>query len=245
MIAGIANSLKSGAIVTIFYRGITLDPAIADVDKSVIRETGTLNAKAMWSRNTRSSPHEVRRQTPHLSSTPSKAREAIRALPQEPMTYACASFEDAAFYAKRGAGLPVVIAVEVPLENVAIDGKDFLYTVFQLWDRGGRRDHKPEVRYILDKLFGPALAKWFDQAAAESEQAARIGLCDLAADDLAAISAHYLNKIAIAGRYGTLFCSAFDLPAKVDSADILMVEDVVRTFSVPKRVVNLQTLIPG
>jgi hypothetical protein len=52
----------------------------------------------------------------------------------------------AAFYARRGEGLSVAVAVEVPLDNVALDGKDFPYIVFQLWDRGGHRDHKPEVR---------------------------------------------------------------------------------------------------
>ena len=227
-----------------FYRGITLDPAFANADKALIRETGRLNAKALWSGNTRSSPAEVRRLTPYLAATRSKVRESIRALSREPMTYACATFEDAAFYAKRSEGLPVVIAIEVPFENVAIDGKDFLYTVFQLWDRSGRRHHQPDVRYILDMLFGPAMVGWFDRAAEEIEQDARIGLCDLAVHDLAAISAHYVNEIAIAGRYNTLFRSAFDLPAKVDPADILAVEDVIGSFGMPEQVVNLQILIP-
>ena len=80
-------------------------------------------------------------------------------------------------------------------------------------------------------MYEPAMVDWFDRAAAETEQGARIGLCDLAAHDLAAVSAHYVNEIAIAGRYGTLFHSAFDLPAKVDPADVLAVEGVVESFS--------------
>jgi hypothetical protein len=95
------------------------------------------------------------RVTLHLVTALANVRDATDALPEESMPYAVASFEDAAFYAMCSAGLPAVIAVEVPIDNVAIDAKDFLCTVLQLWDRGGRRDHKPEVRYILDGLFGP------------------------------------------------------------------------------------------
>lgn len=92
------------------------------------------------------------------------------------------------------------------------------------------------------------MVEWFDQAAAEpgqTGQTARIGLCDLAAHDLAAISAHYVNEIAIVGRYGTLFRSAFDLPAKVDPADILAVEGVVGSFGRPEQVIDLRSLIPN
>ena len=60
------------------------------------------------------------------------------------------------------------------------------------------------------------------------------------------IAAHYVNEIAIAGPYGTLFHSAFDLPAKVDPADVLAVEDVVESFGIlPEQVIDLRSLNPG
>jgi hypothetical protein len=40
------------------------------------------------------------------------------------------------------------------LGEVIIDGKDFLYTVFQLWDRDGI-GHHDRVRAYLSTLFGP------------------------------------------------------------------------------------------
>jgi hypothetical protein len=58
-------------------------------------------------------------------------------LPQTPLTYACGDFEGAARYALRERGIPVVISFEITLEEVMIDGRDFLHTVFQLWARGG------------------------------------------------------------------------------------------------------------
>lgn len=159
------------------------------------------------------------------------------------MTYACASYEDAARYALRNEGLPAVIAIELPFEEVAIDGKDLLYTVFQLWDRS-QKHHLPQVREILNTVFGTATVKWFDLAASESAQAARIGLCDLAVHDLSAIQAHHANEIPLAGRYNTLFRSAFDLPTKVDAAAILSVEDVTQPLTSPGNMIDLRSLVP-
>ncbi|OAI30531.1 hypothetical protein A1351_22720 [Methylosinus sp. R-45379] len=241
MAANHAVGITSGKDMATFYRGITLDPATAAADKAAIWETGLLATKAFWG-NTRSSPEEVRRLTPQIAAAPSKVRETIRALPQEPMTYACAYFDDAARYATRKEGLPVVITIDLPLEEVAIDGKDFLYTVFQLWDRRDRQ-HLPEVREILGRIFGAATVAWFDRAASNTDTMARIGLCDLAVHDLAAITAHHANEIGLAGRYGTLFRSAFDLPAKVDPTAILAVDNVAGPISTPKRKINLHSLI--
>jgi hypothetical protein len=44
----------------------------------------------------------------------------------------------------------------------------------------------------------------------------RVGLCDLAVYDLAAIERHYVNRTDIAGRYGTVFRSSFAAPANLD-----------------------------
>ncbi|WP_442754279.1 hypothetical protein ACNHKD_14965 [Methylocystis sp. JAN1] len=228
--------------MAVFYRGITLDPATAEADKAAIKETGQLARKATWN-NTRAHPNEVRRITPPLASTPETARRAIRELPQEPMTYACASFDDAARYALRNEGLPAVIAVELPFEEVAIDGKDFLYTVFQLWDRS-QRHHLPQVRETLNAVFGTATVRWFDLAASQADQSVRIGLCDLAVHDLSAIQAHHANPMPLSGRYNTLFRSAFDLPMKVDAAAILSVEDVTQPIVPPGNLIELRSLVP-
>jgi hypothetical protein len=134
--------------------------------------------------------------------------------------------------------------LEAPLEGVAIDGKDFFYTVFQLWDRGGD-GHREDVRAKLAALFGPTILPWFDLAARERNQHARIGLCDLATFDLAAIEAHYSNAIRILGRSETRFCSAFALPATIDPASVVAVEGVpgATSFDRPTEVVDLRDIV--
>ncbi len=100
--------------MAVFHRGIALDPRSADADRAVIEESGRLAAKARWV-NKMPNPAEVRRMAADLAKSPASARDAIDALPQSPLTYACSRFEDAAFYARRGQGLPVVISFEAPL----------------------------------------------------------------------------------------------------------------------------------
>jgi hypothetical protein len=172
------------------------------------------------------SPALVRSRSSELARVPSKVRNEIGRLPQTPLTYACGDFEGAARYALRERGVPVVITFEIALEEVMIDGKDFLYTVFQLWDRDGT-SHRDRVRENLSTLFGPAMTGWFDRACRETDTMARIGLCDLAVHDLAAIDRHYANRTDIAGRHNRLFRSSFGLPASLDPAAILDMQEVV------------------
>jgi hypothetical protein len=67
---------------------------------------------------------------------------------------------------------------------------------------------------------------WFDRACWETDTIARIGLCDLAVHDLAAIERHYANRTDIAGRNDRVFRSTFALPASLDPAAILDIQDV-------------------
>jgi hypothetical protein len=54
-----------------------------------------------------------------------------------PLAYACGDRAGSAFYAKREHGVPLIVEFEVPWESMRVDGRDFLYTVFTLWDRKG------------------------------------------------------------------------------------------------------------
>jgi hypothetical protein len=213
----------------------------AEADRAAIRATGQLAANATW-QNTMASPAQIRSRASELVEAPGSIREEIARLPQRPLTYACARYDDAAFYARRTDGLPVVISFEVPLEEVAIDGKDFLYTVFQFWDREDK-GHFKRVRTSLASLFGPAILPWFDLARRESDTMARIGLCDLATHDLAAVEAHYGNEIGIAGRHGTRFRSAFAVPATVDPATVVSVTDVGSSFDLPPSFLDIRELL--
>jgi hypothetical protein len=227
-----------------FHRGVALDPAAAEADIEAIRRTGGLVAKAVWGRNALPRPDEVRRLTKGLVAAPAGARAATNALPQIAVTYACARFDDAAFYARRTKGAPKVISFECALDDVAVDGRDFLYTVFQFWDRDGT-GHLDRVRRTLATLFGEAILSWFDRASRldRRDQQSRIGLCDLATCDLAVIKAHHRNATAIGGRYGTCFRSAFAVPQQVDPADVVTVEDVAGSFEPPAEVVALGAML--
>ena len=62
---------------------------------------------------------------------------------------------------------------------------------------------------------------------------ARIGLCDLAVHDLAAIERHYANRTDIAGRNDRVFRSTFALPASLDPAAILDIQDFIKNATEP------------
>jgi hypothetical protein len=223
----------------VLYRGIALDQLTADADRAAIRQTGDLAAKSWW-KNTMASPPQVRSRKSELARVPSKVRDEISRLPQTPLTYACGDFDGAARYALRESGIPLVITFEIALEEVIIDGKDFLYTVFQLWDRDGT-SHRDRVRENLSTLFGPATLGWFDRACRETDTMARIGLCDLAVHDLAAIEWHYANRTDIAGRHNRLFRSSFALPAHLNPAAILDVQEVGVPPTDPARTIHFHT----
>ncbi len=91
------------------------------------------------------------------------------------------------------------------------------------------------------------MSTWFDRACGERDQGARIGLCDLATFDLAAVTAHHANTIGILGRHGTGFRSAFALPDEIDPASILVVEDVAgpAAFDPPTEIVDLRDILKG
>ena len=223
----------------VLYRGITLDPQTADADRAAIRQDGQLAVKSFW-KNTMASPKQVRSRTSELARAPGKVRDEIKSLPQTPLSYACSDFEGAARYALSARGTPVVIAFETVLEEIIIDGKDFLYTVFQFWDRSGT-GHRDRVRENLSTLFGPAMLGWFDLACRETDTMARIGLCDLGVHDFAAIKRHYANRTDIAGRHNRLFRSAFALPASLEPAAILDIQDVTVPPTETARTIHLNT----
>lgn len=131
----------------VLYRGIALKPETAEDDCQAVRENGTLAAGSSW-KNTMASPMEVRSRLDDLVTNPLHVCATIDDLSQRPITHVCGDFDGAARYALSGTGIPMVISVEWNLEDIAIDGRDFLYTIFQLWDREGC-SHRDRVRGIF------------------------------------------------------------------------------------------------
>jgi hypothetical protein len=229
----------------VVYRGIALDPKAADADIAAIRESGQIATKSFW-KHEMANPDEVRSRAAQLALNPRKIREEINRLPQMPLTYACGDEDGASRYALSVHGKPVVIAMEISLEDVIIDGRDFLYPVFQLWDRSGI-SHRDCVRANLSKLYGPTILEWFDRASQETDTDARIGLCDLAARDRTAIERHLENRMAVAGRHHRIFRSAFAIPATLDPGAILDIREITMTPNKPSLSIDLfnDMLTPG
>jgi hypothetical protein len=120
---------------------------------------------------------------------------------------ACADATGASYYANDHNrtdenNAPLLITFEANIRDVIIDGRDFLYTLFQFGDPD-RADPVAEL------LFGSAIRRYLDRAWSTEDQIQRICFCDLAVQDDAVIEAHARNATVIEGRYGTRFCNAF------------------------------------
>jgi hypothetical protein len=136
-----------------------------------------------------------------LSTKDTRATDGV------PGVCACGETNGAAYYAwhhNRGDKdtSPIIIEFEADESAVAVDGRDFLYTVFQLGDPN-------RARPILERTFGCAVLRYAERAWKEEAQLCRIALCDLAIHDPGVIRAHHANECVLGGRYGTVFKNAF------------------------------------
>jgi hypothetical protein len=129
---------------------------------------------------------------------------------------------------------PTMIEFDVPANAVSIDGRDFLYPVFQ---RGN-----PEVaRPALAAVFGESILRYSDRAWAAKE--ASIALCDLACHDPDVVSAHYANEVVLGGRYGTVFRNAFIVRLPVEAASIIRVWSPAKLPALPHPEMMLDDLL--
>jgi len=116
-----------------------------------------------------------------------------------------------------------VIHFTVESSRVYVDGRDFLYTCFQLWDREDKRFLEVQRRALM-RFFGNSIVQYFDRAAASNDQRDRIALCDLACQDLRVIRSHAKNRIVIGGRHGVVFSSAFFVRVPLLPTEIVKVD---------------------
>ena len=135
--------------------------------------------------------------------------------------YACGDEDGALHYANvRNKTLendtPIIIEFEAPPSSVIIDGKDFLYPIFQGGD--------PSLcRPLLKKSFGESILDYAELAWNSSDQDYSIAQCDLAINDRNVIRSHYMNKIILGGRYRTRFRSAFSVSLPIKPKNIISV----------------------
>ena len=188
----------------LFYRGIAVSRQRAADTISDVRQKGLLPGQGPWGYLFADLKPQLERLwgLPNLTTAHTKPSGD-----SPPWVGACADPLGAAYYALKHNrssenDIPLLITFEADLRNVIIDGRDFLYTLFQLGD-------PDRARPVAEQLFGSAICRYVDRAWSSKDQKQRIALCDLAVQDDAVITAHAKNKTVIGGRYSTRFCNAF------------------------------------
>lgn len=201
-----------------FYRGITLPVLQIDQAISTIAEAGFAEGRGRWRMEQfHPGPLDVLFAKPDLSLQDTRPEGRHR----QPAVCACGDEMGAAHYAwqhnrSRRNDAPLMIAFEAEHEAVAIDGKDFLYTVFQMGE-------PMRARTILERSFGPRILRYAEKAWGSDDQRFRIALCDLAIHDPEVVKDHYAARPVIAGRYKTIFRNAFTVKLPISGAAIVRV----------------------
>ena len=221
------NSRALSAGVVTLYRGIAVPGTQADVVIQGIRDRGLSRIdNAMYELQV----PDIREQIAQLFSMqrlstdqtrPSRwvtkddggSRELLNPID---VVCACGDFDGASYYASkhnknRQNDYGIVVEMKVPLQDVWVDGRDFLYSIFQ---RGN-----PRHGQMLIECFGGGIVRYFEKGSGNTDHSYRVAMCDLAIQDPQVIAAHVGNKSVIHGRYGTEFCSAFlvRLPVRPDN----------------------------
>ena len=120
--------------------------------------------------------------------------------------------------------VPLLITLNLEIQNIAIDGRDFLFTVFSLIDSKDLEKTKRQIQK-LKKIFGAKIEKYIEKLIAHPNSE-KNAICDLVICDDEIITEHSRNSEIIGGRNGTIFKSAFYgktpiSPAKIENVEII------------------------
>jgi hypothetical protein len=153
---------------------------------------------------------------------------------------ACAEEAGALYYAcihnKSAANdTPILIAFDADPSEVIVDGRDFLYTLFQTVV-------PQRARPIVERVFGSGVLRYIDRAWSTTGQE-RTALCDLAVQDDSVVVAHATNQAVIEGRSRTRFRSAFLVRSPVLAERIKDVRIVDADFEPPHAEISLTDVL--
>lgn len=216
-----------------FYRGISVPRQEAEDVIAKMRSQGLKPGDGWWTMKAA----DLKPQIEEIWRKPTVTYADTRPEAPEPSwVCACAEEEGALHYAcyknkSAEKDTPILIVFDAEPSEVIIDGRDFLYTIFQMGD--------PErARPVVERIFGSAILRYIDRAWS-TEDRERIALCDLAVQDDAVVMAHASNKTVIGGRYGTLFRSAFFVRAPVGADRIVDARIIDDHFDPPDAEISL------
>jgi hypothetical protein len=194
------------------FRGIAVAAADALLVMRKIKTEGLRHADGGW-----------RVPYPFVSDEIEAEESSLGAVDREQQMAVCACGDEdgAANYAwvrnrSRERDAPIIIELDVKESDVAVDGKDMLYTVLSSGD--------PErARPIIRTVYGNAILPYAERAWREPDQRRRVAICDRAVLDPEVVAAHHANAMVIGGRVGTVFRSAFMIKLPVAQTAIVRV----------------------
>jgi hypothetical protein len=220
-----------------FFRGIAVPADRAEITMAEIGRNGLASGQGKWQME-----HEHPGDLDGLHLKPDLSRRDTRPdLMVVDAVCACGDADGALYYACSHNispinTTPILIEFEAEASHVAIDGKDFLYTAFQMG--------APErARPILERSFGTAVLRYVDLAWSSGDQSFRIAQCDLAIHDPNVIEAHCASDVVLAGRHRTIFRSAFTIQLPVPPESVLSVSSPSSTWYKPQPDVKLSEII--
>jgi len=219
----------------LFYRGIAV-PADNVVNViSDIKENGIAGQVGRWHMDHhKPDPGLIRKPDLKIEDTRPKGTGV-------PAVCACGSIAGAAYYAwdhnkTKQNDTPIVITLEHDFDDVAVDGKDFLYSVLQFGDPTRGRES-------IRSIFGDR-GLWFaEQAWNAEDQGTRIAIGDLMIHHREVVEAHYENSLLIAGRHNTRFHSAFTISLPIRPSQIVDVVVPPQRVRMPRPDVDLFELM--
>lgn len=141
-----------------------------------------------------------------------------------PYTYASADERVGNFYAVRESTeekTSLLITFKVNIDDLLIDGRDFLYNIFQK-----NIDNEKEYtlrRNILNLIYGPHILQYYDKTIESSDFKHCVSCADLAIQDKEVIAFHSKNEILIEGRFNVPISSIFHVRLPILSTNIISV----------------------
>jgi hypothetical protein len=219
-----------------FFRGLAVPFSEADEIAAQIRSDGLATNAWRWkTEHWRPDPKLIGKENLSLDDTRPKGVSAT------PAVCACGDLEGASYYASshnrnEADDTPLLIEFEAPIGDVAIDGKDCLYTVFQMGD-------PQSAQSFMRDAYGEVGLQLAERAWQLSDQQARIALCDLLIHHPDAIAAHHNSRVVIAGRHGTIFKSAFTVALPILPSSIVAVWKPDEAMPTPQPNVRLDQLL--
>ena len=223
-----------------FFRGLSVKASELDSVVSTISATGLKEGDGGWlMRQLRPGPIEELFCKTGLSTAHTRGPTAL----ERPAVCACGELDGATYYAWRHNrtgenDTPVIVQFDAEPEMVSVDGRDFLYTVFQMGD-------PPRARGALERCFGSSVLRYAERAWQTDDQQCRIALCDLATRDPKVVEEHYASRTVIGGRHRTTFRNAFTVELPIESSRVVGVWSPSRFPGLPISEVRLDDVLMG